>query len=98
LQQRTEERLQELLREDDFAGAITLLLECQNAASSFRHFTCVAALNGQLQDTLLMAEESLDQALAKVGKLYDILSFLLQGYCIDLHNNLLHQQSLPIVF
>jgi Vacuolar-sorting protein 54, of GARP complex len=55
-----------LLREGDFAGAITLLLECQSVASTFRHFLCVAALNVQLQDTLEMAEESLDQALSKV--------------------------------
>ncbi|XP_059490608.1 syndetin [Neocloeon triangulifer] len=60
----TKEQLQDLLREGDFAGAINLLIECQSVASTFRHFKCVAALNSQLQDTLEMAEESLDQALA----------------------------------
>ncbi|XP_065333095.1 syndetin [Cloeon dipterum] len=81
----TREQLQELLREEDFAGAITLLIECQGVASTFRHFSCVAALNVQLQDTLEMAEESLDQALAKscldfdselYSKLQDAYSFL----------------------
>jgi hypothetical protein len=66
LQQRTEERLQELLSEGNYPGAIGLLLECLRAAATYRHFMCVAALSGKLQDTLEMAEEQLDQALAKV--------------------------------
>ncbi|XP_063219060.1 syndetin [Bacillus rossius redtenbacheri] len=62
----TEERLQELLREGNCPGAISLLLECQSAAATYRQFTCVAALSGKLQDTLVMAEEQLDQALAQL--------------------------------
>ncbi|KAJ9592435.1 hypothetical protein L9F63_015851 [Diploptera punctata] len=69
--QRTEERLQELLNEGNYPGAIGLLLECQSAAATFRHFTCVAALSGKLQDTLDMTEEQLDQALAKVCSHFD---------------------------
>ncbi|XP_069681255.1 syndetin isoform X2 [Periplaneta americana] len=69
--QRTEERLQELLNEGNYPGAIALLLECQSAASTYRHFTCVAALSGKLQDTLEMTEEQLDQALAKVCSHFD---------------------------
>jgi hypothetical protein len=67
LQQRTEERLQELLSEGNYPGAIGLLLECQSAAATYRHFMCVVALSGKLQDTLEMAEEQLDRALAKVA-------------------------------
>nr|CAD7393142.1 unnamed protein product [Timema cristinae] len=63
--QRTDERLQELLNEGDYPSAIRLLLECQNAAATYKHFTCVAALSGKLQDTLEMAEEQLDQALSQ---------------------------------
>nr|CAD7444940.1 unnamed protein product [Timema bartmani] len=63
--QRTDERLQELLSEGDYPSAIRLLLECQNAAATYKHFTCVAALSGKLQDTLEMAEEQLDQALSQ---------------------------------
>ncbi|XP_046985077.1 syndetin [Schistocerca americana] len=62
----TEERLQELLNEANYARAISLLLECQRAACTYRHFNCVAALSGKLQDTLEMAEEQLDGALTKV--------------------------------
>ena len=42
------------------------MLECQSAAASLRRFSCVAALSGKLQDTLVMTEEQLDVALGKV--------------------------------
>lgn len=58
--------MQDMLSAGDFAGAISLLVECQGATVMYRHFTCVAALSGKLQDTLVMAEEQLDQALAQV--------------------------------
>ncbi|RZF38465.1 hypothetical protein LSTR_LSTR011955 [Laodelphax striatellus] len=64
--ERTEARLQELLSNGDFPGAISLLLECQGVAATYRHFACVAALSGKLQDTLDMAEEQLDVALSKM--------------------------------
>lgn len=66
LQHQTEFRMSELLQLGDFPGAIALLLECQGVAAMYRHFNCVAALNSKLQDTLVMAEEHLDVALAKV--------------------------------
>lgn len=69
LQQLTESRMQELLTAGDFAGAISLLVECQGATTMYRHFSCVAALSTKLQDTLVMAEEQLDQALAQVSSL-----------------------------
>jgi hypothetical protein len=59
--------MQEMLAAGDFAGAISLLVECQGATAMYRHFSCVAALSGKLQDTLVMAEEQLDQALAGVS-------------------------------
>lgn len=62
----TEDRLQELLNEENYPGAITLLQECHAAAITYRHFNCVAALTKKLQETLELAEEQLDQALAKV--------------------------------
>ncbi|XP_046674194.1 syndetin [Homalodisca vitripennis] len=69
--QLTESRMQELLTSGDYAGAISLLVECQGATAMYRHFTCVAALSGKLQDTLVMAEEQLDQALANVCYKFD---------------------------
>ncbi|XP_073977333.1 vacuolar protein sorting 50 isoform X2 [Rhodnius prolixus] len=67
----TEFRMSELLQLGDFPGAIALLLECQGVAAMYRHFNCVAALNSKLQDTLVMAEEHLDVALAKICYEFD---------------------------
>ncbi|XP_033208336.1 syndetin isoform X2 [Belonocnema kinseyi] len=73
--QRTEDRLQELLNEENYPGAISLLLECQNAAQTFKHFHCVAALNGKLQDTLEQVEETLDVTLAKMCTQFDVTTY-----------------------
>ncbi|XP_046386382.1 syndetin isoform X2 [Ischnura elegans] len=80
----SEEKVQELLQgaggvtetseggtRGDYVGAIRLLLECQAAAATFAHFSCVDALSTKLQDTLEMAEEQLDVALAKVCVNFD---------------------------
>lgn len=64
--QETDIRLRELLEEEDYAGAIQLTLECQKAAVTFRHFTCISELSSKLQDTLVMIEEQLDVGLSKV--------------------------------
>ncbi|XP_046752243.1 syndetin isoform X1 [Diprion similis] len=74
--QRTEDRLQELLNEGNYPGAISLLLECQSAAERYKHFHCVAALNGKLQDTLEQAEETLDQTLAKMCTEFEVGTYL----------------------
>lgn len=58
--------MQELLSEENYAGAIELLQECQSAANTYRHFTCVAALSNKLQETLEYTEEQLDHVLAQV--------------------------------
>jgi hypothetical protein len=70
-QQRTQIRLKELLAEEDYPGAIQLLLECQQAAVTYNHFTCISELSKKLQETLENAEEQLDVALSKVEK-YEI--------------------------
>ena len=65
-QHKTDERLQELLADDDYPGAIQVLLECQTVVATYSHFTAVKQLASKLQDTLEMMEERLDVALAKV--------------------------------
>ncbi|XP_054267533.1 syndetin-like [Macrosteles quadrilineatus] len=82
--QLTESRMQEMLAAGDFAGAISLLVECQSATALYRHFSCVAALSGKLQDTLVMAEEQLDQALSGVCYNFDesIYSKLQAAYAL----------------
>uniref|UniRef100_A0A5F9DAY4 VPS50 subunit of EARP/GARPII complex n=1 Tax=Oryctolagus cuniculus TaxID=9986 RepID=A0A5F9DAY4_RABIT len=58
--------------EEDYPGAIQLCLECQNAASTFKHYSCISELNSKLQDTLEQIEEQLDVALSKICKNFDI--------------------------
>ncbi|XP_006991265.1 syndetin [Peromyscus maniculatus bairdii] len=70
--QRTDVRLSEMLEEEDYPGAIQLCLECQKAASTFKHYSCISELNSKLQDTLEQIEEQLDVALSKICKYFDI--------------------------
>lgn len=63
--------MQELLNEANYPGAISLLLECQNAAQTYKHFHCVVALSGKLQDTLEQAEEALDMSLLRMCTQFD---------------------------
>ncbi|GIY34880.1 hypothetical protein CDAR_389061 [Caerostris darwini] len=73
--QETDVRLRELLEEEDYPGAIQLCLECQKAASTFKHFSCISELNTKLQDTLVMTEEQLDVALSKVCSDFDRIHY-----------------------
>lgn len=68
---RTDHRLQELLNEENYAGAIELLQECQTAAHTYKHFNCVAALTNKLQETLEFTEEQLDRVLAQMCYYFD---------------------------
>ncbi|CAH1787995.1 unnamed protein product [Owenia fusiformis] len=70
--QRTDIRLREMLEEEDYPGAIQLCLECQKAASTFRHYKCISELSSKLQDTLEMIEEQLDVALSKTCGNFDM--------------------------
>lgn len=73
--QRTGDRLQELLNEKNYPRAISLLLECQSAAQTYKHFHCIAALNGKLQDILEQAEEALDVTLSKMCTQFDVTTY-----------------------
>ncbi|CAM4631745.1 unnamed protein product [Leuciscus chuanchicus] len=70
--QRTDVRLSEMLEEEDYPGAIQLCLECQKAASTFKHYNCISELNSKLQDTLEQIEEQLDVALSKTCKHFEV--------------------------
>uniref|UniRef100_A0A3Q2ZCI7 VPS50 EARP/GARPII complex subunit n=1 Tax=Kryptolebias marmoratus TaxID=37003 RepID=A0A3Q2ZCI7_KRYMA len=54
---------------------LSLCLECQKAASTFKHYSCISELNSKLQDTLEQIEEQLDVALSKTCKHFDILHY-----------------------
>nr|KAG5709163.1 hypothetical protein BaRGS_028619 [Batillaria attramentaria] len=61
--------------EEDYSGAIQLCLECQKAASTFRHYKCISELSSKLQDTLEMIEEQLDVALSKTCSGFDVAHY-----------------------
>ena len=65
------QQVQELLFQEDYAAAIQLLIEGQQAAETYKHFNCVAQLSSRLQDTLEIAEEQLDAGLAKICHSFD---------------------------
>lgn len=65
------ERVQELLGEQNYAAAIQLIVEGQHVATTYKHFHCVAQLSSRLQDTMELAEEQLDVGLSKSCKEFD---------------------------
>ncbi|KAI4455060.1 hypothetical protein MML48_9g00009008 [Holotrichia oblita] len=67
----TDAKLHKLLEEENYPGAIELLLECKISANTYRHFTCVAALTNKLQETLEYTEQQLDRVLAQICYYFD---------------------------
>ncbi|VEN33781.1 unnamed protein product [Callosobruchus maculatus] len=66
-----DQRCQQLLSEEDYAGAIVELKQCQKIATKYRHFTCVAALTYKLQETLENTDAQLDRVLAQTCYHFD---------------------------
>ncbi|XP_030747477.1 syndetin [Sitophilus oryzae] len=66
-----DKRCQQLLNDEDYAGAITELKRCQNIAIKYRHFSCVAALTYRLQETLENTDTQLDRILAQMCYHFD---------------------------
>ncbi|RZB39971.1 DUF2450 domain containing protein [Asbolus verrucosus] len=60
-----DKRLQQLLNEEDYAGAIIELKRCHRMATKYRHFSCVAALTYKLQETLENTDGQLDRVLSQ---------------------------------
>uniref|UniRef100_H2YKG0 Syndetin C-terminal domain-containing protein n=1 Tax=Ciona savignyi TaxID=51511 RepID=H2YKG0_CIOSA len=80
--QHSDVRLTELMEEEDYAGAIQLCLECQQAAATYKHYHCIKDLSAKLQDTLELIEEQIDVALSRTCRMFDstLYSKLQQGY------------------
>lgn len=57
--------MQELLAQEDYAGAIMELKKCQKAAAKYKHFNCVVALTSKLQETLEFTDGQLERILAQ---------------------------------
>uniref|UniRef100_A0A1I8IN74 Vps54_N domain-containing protein n=1 Tax=Macrostomum lignano TaxID=282301 RepID=A0A1I8IN74_9PLAT len=82
-----DKRLKDLLEEENFAAAIQLCQECQKAAAlpMYRGLACVKELAAKLQDTVVMTEESLDQAIL-LGKSQSAFDQLHMHFTSTLHN------------
>lgn len=69
-QKSTDTELQKLISENNYAGAITLLLECRSSAKEYNEYLCVQSLNNKLQETLILTEFQLDTVLNEVSKTF----------------------------
>jgi len=47
----TDVRLQEMLKEGNYAGATQLCLECLTAVPMYKQYTCISDLGSKLKDT-----------------------------------------------
>ncbi|KAJ8933780.1 hypothetical protein NQ314_013816 [Rhamnusium bicolor] len=61
-----DKRCQQMLHDEDYAGAIMELKKCQKTAVKYRHFSCVAALTYKLQETLENTDAQLDRILSQM--------------------------------
>ncbi|CAG9770249.1 unnamed protein product [Ceutorhynchus assimilis] len=66
-----DKRCEQLLNDEDYAGAITELKTCQKIAIKYRHFSCVAALTYKLQETLENTDTQFDRILAQMCYHFD---------------------------
>ncbi|KAJ8954131.1 hypothetical protein NQ318_005725 [Aromia moschata] len=66
-----DKRCQQMLSDEDYAGAIMELKKCQKTAIKYRHFSCVAALTYKLQETLENTDAQLDRILAQMCFRFD---------------------------
>uniref|UniRef100_A0A8D8URU6 Syndetin n=1 Tax=Cacopsylla melanoneura TaxID=428564 RepID=A0A8D8URU6_9HEMI len=87
----TEQKLNQLLLEENYPSAISLILECTQVTHTqgLKHFSCIAALSSKLQDNLVMTEEYLDEVLSKCieeSKVLPCLTILCKSMWIILHN------------
>uniref|UniRef100_A0A3B3V2A0 VPS50 subunit of EARP/GARPII complex n=1 Tax=Poecilia latipinna TaxID=48699 RepID=A0A3B3V2A0_9TELE len=71
--QRTDVRLSEMLEEEDYPGAIQLCLECQKAASTFKHYSCIRYSTSRFM--WWCSREQLDVALSRTCKHFDVLHY-----------------------
>lgn len=60
-----EKRLNVLLNEGDYVGAILELQQCQKIANKYRYFTCVSALTYKIQETIENTDSQLDRILSQ---------------------------------
>ncbi|CAF0983402.1 unnamed protein product [Adineta steineri] len=61
-----DQKLKEMVKHEDFVGAIQLYSQCGNTVHHYKEYQCIRDLSTKLQDTLDFIEESIDVTLAKL--------------------------------
>ncbi|CAF4550005.1 unnamed protein product [Rotaria sp. Silwood1] len=61
-----DQKLKEMVKQEDFVGAIQLCSQCGNTVLHYKEYQCIGDLSTKLQDTLDFIEESIDVTLAKL--------------------------------
>lgn len=79
VQHNFDQRLQQLLNDEDYPGAIQELKQCQKVAAKYKHFECIAALTNKLQETLEFTDGQLERILSQV-----FLIFI--SYCVKINS------------
>lgn len=63
----TDQQLQTLLNAGNYSGAISILLQNKTQSEKYSQYKCVESLSQKLQDTLVLTEVQLDNALNEVS-------------------------------
>uniref|UniRef100_A0A8D2Q7J8 VPS50 subunit of EARP/GARPII complex n=1 Tax=Varanus komodoensis TaxID=61221 RepID=A0A8D2Q7J8_VARKO len=83
--QQTDVRLSEMLEEEDYPGAIQLCLECQKAASTFKHYSYVA-LSKICKNFDISHYTKVQQAYRLLGKTQTAMDQLHMHFTQAIHN------------
>uniref|UniRef100_M3ZEN3 VPS50 EARP/GARPII complex subunit n=1 Tax=Xiphophorus maculatus TaxID=8083 RepID=M3ZEN3_XIPMA len=88
--QRTDVRLSEMLEEEDYPGAIQLCLECQKAASTFKHYSCIRYSMSRLMWTCkhfdVLHYTKVQKAYTLLGKTQTAMDQLHMHFTQAIHN------------
>lgn len=78
----TDQQLQTLLQAANYSGAISILLENKNQSEKYNQYKCIESLSHKLQDTLILTEVQLDNALNEIPQNFDQNKYsqLLEAY------------------
>jgi syndetin len=78
----TDQKLQTLLKEENYSGAIDLLCVCKALCEQNRQFACIESLSAKLQDTFLLTEVQLEQALNETTQNFQVQRYvqIVQAY------------------
>jgi syndetin len=68
----TDQQLQMFLKEENYSGAIEFLIVCKSLCEQYCQYTAIESLSQKLQDTFLLTEVQLDQALNDITQNFQL--------------------------